>query len=280
MGSRRKLGVGWLAVLVGVAVAGAALAALGNGADRCPECCYRDVTITGAGVWWANGTLAYDRTQDSGYPHFLYINEGPGFTHHIYVWWNPYYSGWQVYAVYNELPCQRNATYVNLSDSPTPPHTGWVLVEVDITNCPVVSGLPAPRLSGGEPCAKLGPGASAGFLDRGWPEGEEPPVVGELVVSATYEVGEMITGCCAVADSSGGPVAISYVTMTWYAVTIGEDFFDIREPIDSRLLYEEDGAFCFSIPTEGFEPGYYDIRLGVPLQDQQWIRVEVVAQAE
>jgi hypothetical protein len=105
-------------------------------------------------------------------------------------------------------------------------------------------------------------------------------VAGELLVSATYEAGELITGCCAALDHTGNLIDVSYVTMTRYAVTIGYDFFDVREPIDSRLLYEEGGTFCFSIPTEGLEPGYYDIRLGVPFLDFEFIRVEVVVPSE
>jgi len=104
--------------------------------------------------------------------------------------------------------------------------------------------------------------------------------VGELIISAIYTLGEEISGCCAVEDAEGNPADVSYVTMTWYAVTIGDDFFDVREPIDSRLLYEEDGKFCFGIATTGWSPGYYDIRLGVPFEDEQWIRVEVVSPAE
>jgi hypothetical protein len=123
------------------------------------------------------------------------------------------------------------------------------------------------------------PAGLAGFLDRGWPEAVEPPVVGELPISATYEVGELITGCCAVVDDMGNPADASYVTMTWYEVAIGDDVFDVREPIDSRLLYEEDGTFCFGIETTGWTPGYYDIRLGVPFMDSEFIRVEVVAPA-
>jgi len=126
----------------------------------------------------------------------------------------------------------------------------------------------------------VAPLGAAGFLDRGWTEGEVLPFVGELVVSATYEVGELISGCCSLVDGSGAPVDVSHLALSWYAVTIGDDFLDVREPIDSRLLHEEEGAFCFSIPTSEFAPGYYDIRLGVPFADYQWIRVEVVAPAE
>ena len=35
-----------------------------------------------------------------------------------------------------------------------------------------------------------------------------------------------------------------------------------------------------AIPTADLAPGYYDIRLGAPFVDYQWVRVEVVAPAE
>jgi hypothetical protein len=123
------------------------------------------------------------------------------------------------------------------------------------------------------------PAGAGEILDRGWPEGEEPPRIGELVVSATYEVGELITGCCAVVDSKGNPGNVSSINVVWYAVTIGDDF-DTREVIEARLLREDSGEFCFVISTEGLDPGYYDIRLGVPFLGMQWLRVEVVAPAE
>jgi len=134
---------------------------------------------------------------------------------------------------------------------------------------------------------ELVPAGLVEFLDRGWeaPAGggggvTEPPVVGELLVTSQYEVGELITGCCAIVDGTGNPADVEYVTMTWYAVTIGDDFFDIREPIDARLLYQVDGKYCFQLETKDWALGYYDIRLGAPFLDHVFIRVEVVAPLE
>jgi hypothetical protein len=114
----------------------------------------------------------------------------------------------------------------------------------------------------------------AGFLDRGCPEVEKPLVAGELAISATYEVGELITGCCTVTED------VSYQTLSWYAMTIGDEFFDVREPVNSRLICEEVGGFCFSIPSAEFAPGYYDVWPGAPFIDCNLARGEVVAPAE
>jgi len=118
------------------------------------------------------------------------------------------------------------------------------------------------------------PGGSTGFLDRAWTEDEEPPVVGEMQVSAAYEPGETVAGSCAATGD------VSYLTLTWYAVTIGEEY-DVREPIDSNLVHAgSDGRFFFEIDTEGWSPGYYDMRIGIPGEGCVWIRVEVVPPAE
>jgi hypothetical protein len=56
-------------------------------------------------------------------------------------------------------------------------------------------------------------------------------------------------------DGAGNPIEVPYVTMTWYAVMIGDDFFDIREPIDAQPLYESNGTFCFEIETDDWPRG-------------------------
>jgi len=290
VGSRRKLGVGWLAVLVGVALLVGTVPALGsNGYEECSDCCFEDVVVRGAGAWWANARYEYkEGWLYCGRPEFYFSDPGPYLYCYGYVYYETDYGpeGWYLWADIGQFMEYCYVEYYNSSAALTPPSTGWVLIRLGISDDTLcggdTDGLPAPRLSGGEPCGggEIVPGGLEGFLDRGWPEGEEPPEVGELVVSATYEVGELISGCCSLVDGSGAPVDASYLTLSWYAVTIGDEFFDVREPIDSRLIYEEEGGFCFSIPTEGFAPGYYDIRLGAPFVDHQWLRVEVVAPAE
>jgi len=122
------------------------------------------------------------------------------------------------------------------------------------------------------------PAGTAGFLDRGWPEGEEPPLLGELELAASYTVGEAITGCFTYTDAVGAPVG-DPVILTYYLVTeIGEDF-DVRIPLDAWFVYQdrETGISCFVVDTEELAPGYYDIRLGFSDDTVIWLRVELVA---
>jgi len=244
------------------------------------ELCYNDVIIHGSGAWWANGCVEFSE-MDDGRPVFRSFTSSGNFPGECLLELTVAFDGRWLLAADLECPYSRCwALYGNDSPAVTPPPTGWYLLASFGYGGGGCEFLPAPTLSGGGPCVSEGtlvPAGLAGFLDRGWPEGAVPPVAGELVVSAAYEAGELAMGCCAVVDENEHLVEVAYVTITWYAVTIGEGFFDAREPLDARLLYEADGRFCFTVPTDGFEPGYYDIRLGVPFMDEQWIRVQVMA---
>jgi len=122
----------------------------------------------------------------------------------------------------------------------------------------------------------VAPLATGQYLDRVEPDPYEP-VIGELPVYAVYEVGELIGGCCMVINWMGIPLEASDITMTLYAVEIGEEF-DVREALDAQLLScDEELCFCFSFSTSDLAPGYYDIRLGLPFMDEEWIRVELIA---
>ena len=124
---------------------------------------------------------------------------------------------------------------------------------------------------GVEPCG------SVGFLDRGWGDDEEIPVVGELPVLAVYALGEEILGCCTLRDPYGDPITDDHINLTTYRVTLGEDF-DTRTPIDAQLLSCPLGgaSYCFSIDTRELAPGYLDIRLGLPREFVMWLRVELI----
>lgn len=127
-------------------------------------------------------------------------------------------------------------------------------------------------------CAIISPMGVAGFLDRGWPEGEEPPVVGELEVAGLYEVGEPITGCFSICTIAGEPITAPTILTFYSVLDIGEDF-DVRLPLDARYLYFDPGAgtYCFTIDTGDLTPGYHDIRLGFPDGQVVWLRVELIA---
>jgi len=265
----------WCVALTGaalIAVTAAPLAA--SDCVYCGDCCYEDVVVN----WDLPDTttiviaIAFTGQLCGGYP--VYSGSGVfvlGSDPFSYVATVEYVSSWEL-----SLECDSGGGQIEI----------WADLGGETCETPPPFSAEDPYIgtlsvSGGEVCSdpkayggvELAPAGAAGFLDRGFPEGEEPPVVGELVVSATYEVGELVTGCCSVTGD------VSYVTLTWYAVTIGTDF-DVRDPIDSKIVHEDDGAFCFEIDTEGWSPGYYDIRLGIPGECCEWIRVEVVPPAE
>ena len=130
-------------------------------------------------------------------------------------------------------------------------------------------------------CNVITPMGNAGFLDRGWPEGEEAPVIGELPLIAEYAVGEQVKGCFSICSLTGEAVD-EPVILTYYAVTeIGEDF-DVRLPLNAQYLYFDHdlGMYCFAIETDDLTPGYYDIRLGFPDDQVQWLRIELIALSE
>jgi len=131
--------------------------------------------------------------------------------------------------------------------------------------------------------------ATLRFLDRSWSDAaggtgglDESPVIGELAIATIFEADEVVTGCCMVVDYLGHPVEVRYLTVTLYATTIGGGAFDAREPLDAWLLYPDLDtlAYCFSFETLGLEPGYYDIRIGLPFMDHEWIRFELIAPQE
>ncbi|UCF09693.1 MAG: hypothetical protein JSW65_06425, partial [Candidatus Bipolaricaulota bacterium] len=148
---------------------------------------------------------------------------------------------------------------------------------------------PAPRLDGGSKCREtpvftIVPAGTAGILDRGWPEGEVAPIVGELPVAALYEIGEIITGCVEILDPGGDPELREQVELVvWQVVSIGEDF-DEKKVLDVRLFRYGSAreAYCFSLPTyvliNGYEwtPGYYDLRLNYPNETFDEMRIQLV----
>ena len=130
-----------------------------------------------------------------------------------------------------------------------------------------------------EPQYVIGGDSPYGFLDRGLADvAGAGGAAGDIEPSAAYTVGETITGCILVTDPSGNPVNHTYFPLTFYKVTVGGEF-ETREALFARTLscWGHPGEFCFEIGTDELEPGYYDIRLGLPGGDVQWIRIELVA---
>jgi hypothetical protein len=148
---------------------------------------------------------------------------------------------------------------------------------------------PTPRVDGGSKCRvvpnlTIVPAGEAGILDRGWPEGEVAPVVGELQVSAVYEVGETITGCVELLDPAGELEDREQIELIiWRVISIGEDF-DKREAWDVRTFRYGPAreAYCFSILTNiplndhEWAPGYFDLRFNYPNDTQEMLRIQLV----
>jgi len=224
--------------------------------------CYEDVRVSGAGSAEVNGTYTYD-SRINGHPSY---SAGPGGSKLIYYEnsdgrWVIAVNGQDMY--YRDCSCS------------LPKPTGWVVGPY--------GSAPAPRLDGGGLCTAalditVEPAGAVSFLDRGWPEGEEPPLVGELVVSAVYEIGESISGCARMVDSNDQTVTGETINLAVFRVVrIGEDY-DERVAIDVLLVrYNTDAdGHCFSLPTADWLTGYYDLRLSFPDGSFEWIRVRLV----
>jgi len=125
--------------------------------------------------------------------------------------------------------------------------------------------------------AVVTPSGASGLLHRGWPEGVEPPLVGELYVAAVYEIGEPIDGCFTLRTPTGEPIEERAVLTLYAVLEIGE-FFDLRAPLDARFVAysRETCMHCFAIDSRDLTPGYYDLRLGFPDNTVEWLRVELV----
>ena len=125
-----------------------------------------------------------------------------------------------------------------------------------------------------------GSGGGVGFLDR-WldlEEGEEPPILGTLPLSAVYEIGETITGACTLTCSTGESVRDSRVFLYLYRTSIA-GMVESREPVLIRVIRcdRDLGAYCFEIGTAELEPGIYDIYLGFEDGTEEILRIELIA---
>jgi len=121
------------------------------------------------------------------------------------------------------------------------------------------------------------PAGAAGpdlFFDKIGPdlEGDETlPIVDRLPrvarqpLWATYEIGEPITGGCRLYDEEGKLARGAGIIVELYRLSF------YRQHVFYELIYRErvrcdpsSGIYRFSIPTEGLESDYYQVRLGLP----------------
>ncbi len=121
------------------------------------------------------------------------------------------------------------------------------------------------------PAGSAGPGL---YLDKVGPllEGSENlPVVNRLPriarqpLWAVYEIGEPITGGCKLYGENERLVRSSSIIVELYRLTF------YRQKAYYELLYREkvrcdvaSGIYRFSVPTDGLEAAFYQIRLGLP----------------
>jgi hypothetical protein len=227
--------------------------------------CYEDVRIYGAGSNEVNGTYTFDGMQGRK-PRFC---KGPGCIASLEFksgTWTIVYGGQDM--------------YYGCSCSSFKP-TGWTVGPG--------GSAPTPRVDGGRECETvlvidIVPAGEAGLLDRGWPEGETPPIIGERVVSAAYEIGEPITGCVRLLDERDRQVTDEDIRLIVSRVTaIGADY-DTVVHVDALFLgYNTDrGAYCFSLLTDRplnqhlWSPGYYDLRFDYPDDTTEWIRIQLI----
>ena len=121
------------------------------------------------------------------------------------------------------------------------------------------------------PAGEAGPGL---YLDKVGPElvGSEKlpivnrlPIVGRQPLWASYEIGEPITGGVRMYDAEGYTVYGSFIIVELYRLT-----FTNPTTLYKRLYREFErydsasGIYRFSIPTDGLEAGFYQVRLGLP----------------
>jgi hypothetical protein len=117
-------------------------------------------------------------------------------------------------------------------------------------------------------------------LGGGGGETEDVPL-GELEISATYVVGEIIEGCAAVVQGDV-PVDLPYLNLSFYAADLLEAIpFDDRAPLFAKALRysAETGGYCYGIETKDLDPGLYDLRIGIPSGDFEWVRIELLPAA-
>ena len=141
----------------------------------------------------------------------------------------------------------------------------------------VVVLIAIPMLALGAQAYTIVPAGAAGpglYLDKVGPllEGSESlPIVQRLPrllrqpLWAVYEIGEPITGGCKLYDQGNRLVRTSSILVELYLLSF------YRQKAYYELIYRErvrceiaSGIYRFSIPTDGLEAAFYQVRLGLP----------------
>jgi len=242
--------------------------------------CYENVTVRSAGLDEANGRLTYWRTLSSGYPQFWngYPAGGP------YVWlgYNTNEDQWDLTVTLVIGPSEyEHYRYTNSASTPTPPTTGWQCGTGGGVYLPAPS--PVPRVSGGEPC---GGGEEEAVPDieitlsheLELEEGEEPPMIGSLPLSAEPCLGEEVGLDLLVVDAEGDPIPDAQVSVVLYAVTISENGEEREVVLKAAERPDRRTGIChIAMASEGLAAGIYDLRVRVDprIMDPLYLRIRL-----
>ena len=243
--------------------------------------CYENVTVRSAGLDEANGRLTYWRTLGSGYPQFWngYPAEGP------YVWlgYNTNEDQWDL-AVTIKISDEEyeHYRYTNSANTSTPPTSGWQRGPGEGVYLPAPS--PAPRVSGGAPCGGAGDEAPPNIEislshELELEEGEDPPMVGSLPLSAEPCLGEEVGLDLLVVDAEGDPIPDAQASVVLYTVTISEDGEEREVVLKAAERPDRRTGIChISLTLEGLAPGIYDLRVRVDprILDPVYLRIRVI----
>lgn len=265
----------WKLALVVLAACIAAGAMAGTAVAGCTcvgSDCYEDVLVTGASDSDYDGTYVFTGMDADGYPTY---KSDTGYT----VRYFKTNSTWRV------APPAGVAGYTTpVTSATTPPPGSWASLNAPFGGATV---------SGGGTCQSVVldpvvvvPTGRAGddqFLDRtlDLSEGQDPPMIGLLPLSAVYTIGEIVTGSCRILDAESERPVLSWVHVFIYAV-------DFEVSPEERLLLDHwmarhDWAtreYLIEWETTGLDPGYYDLRLSFEDATAQTFRIELIPPVE
>ena len=102
-------------------------------------------------------------------------------------------------------------------------------------------------------------------------------MIGEQPLAAVYEVGEMVTGACAILDDDGRNLSASYVHIYVYSVDLSTRPETVVL-LDHWIIHRDRPSFehHIEVPTDVLDPGYYDIYLSFPDGSSETLRIEII----
>jgi hypothetical protein len=185
-------------------------------------------------------------------------------------------------------------SFINASDSATPPRTGWTLEYCDDWGVHEPFVVSAPTMSGGQPCTPpsfviTGLGPDGAILDRslaasgggGSDGGLLPIMVGLQPLAAVYDVGDLVMGACSIDDEAGRTVSTAWIHVYIYSIDI-EPRTEVATLLDHWVVHYDrarDG-YAYSWDTKGFAPGYYDVYLSFSDGTSHTCRIQLIAPTE